>query len=344
MSTKPLIFYLGQVVQTVDPIQFNSGFTDDETGESLPPGSILVRLSHEGTSVTEEYAVPADQHISRIPLYGEQVILFGGIDGKGVNKGANRTYYLPFTLNVHNNINNNVMPFMYDNRIDTSDFQSDGISILNENEGPGQLSFDAERDIVAIQPLQGDTIIQSRYGSVLRFSGTHAEIDGYKEKPFFRGSNVGDPFISLTCEVDGVTNGDSLTDYYKIEKPDNDGSFIYMSSTQTFTGLSFAQDNLGKEFEDDYDQPQVIIGSDRLIFNAKEDQLILVSATDVKVATPNWATDMDEFFSLVEEFMEELDKIVNTKETIATGAGPTGIATNAAKFTNILSRFRQMKQ
>ena len=344
MSTKPIVFYLGQVVQTVDPIQFNTGFTDDETAEDLPPGSLLVRLSHEGTSVTEEYAVPADPHISRIPLYGEQVILFGGIDGKGANKGANRTYYLPFTLNVHNNVNNNVMPFMYDNRIDVQDFQTDGISVLKENEGPDQLSFDQEKDIVSIQPLQGDTIIQSRYGSVLRFSGTHVELDGYKETPFFKGGTVGDPFIALTCKVNAATTGDSLNDYYSIENPDNDDSFLYLSSTQRFQNLTFAQGNLGKQVDDEYEKPQVIIGSDRLIFNAKEDQLILVSATDVKVATPNWATDMDEFFSLIEEFMEELDKIVNTKETIATGAGPTGVATNAAKFTSILSRFREMKQ
>ena len=343
MSATPITFYLGQVVQTIDPLQFNSGFTDDETSEDLPPGTILVRYEI-GTSVTEEYAVPADLQMSRVPLYGEQVICFGAIDGKGANKGAKRVYYLPFTINAHNNVNNNVMPFLYDNRIDIQDFQSDGLTVVNENGEPEQLSFDAEKDIVAIQPLQGDTIFQSRYGSVLRFSGTHVELDGYKETPFFKGSTVGDPFVSLTCEVDGVTRGDSLNDYYRIENPDNDSSFLYLSSTQRFQNLTFAQGNLGKEVDDGYERPQVIIGADRLIFNAKEDQLILVSGTDVKVATPNWATDMDEFFSLIEEFMEELDKIVNTKETIATGAGPTGVATNAAKFTSILSRFREMKQ
>ena len=53
---------------------------------------------------------------------------------------------------------------------------------------------------------------------------------------------------------------------------------------------------------------------------------------------------MNNFFTLVFDLITELDKIVNTKETIATGSGPTGIATNAAKFTDILNRMKAMKQ
>ena len=345
MSQKALQLYLGQVVQTTNPLQFNSGYTDDETGEDLPPGSIRVRLSAgEGTAVTEEYAVPADPHISRIPLFGEQVILFSAIRGTAVAKGSERHYYLPFTLNIHDNVNNNVMPFLYDNVLDIQDFQSDGITVLNENGEPEQLSFDTERDVVRIQPLQGDTIIQSRYGSVLRFSGTHAELGPYKEKPFFRDGKVGDPFIALTCEVKGTTSGDSLTDYYKIEDPNTDKSFIYLSSTQNLTKLTFAQDNLGTGFQDGYQKPQVIIGSDRLIFNAKNDELVLVSATDVKVATPSWAMDMDNFFTEVQKLVDTCVKLAEGSYVYSTPAGPTGPSSALGDLKAIQTKIDSMKQ
>ena len=342
---KPITFFLGQVVQTVNPTQFDQGFIDEETDEDLLPGCIRVRTTEDvETSASERYAFPADSRMSQVPLYGEQVICFTAIDGKAPVRSEHRLYYLPFTLNVHSNINNNILPFIYNSVADEITYSEDGITVLNPDGVPDQLSFDVERDIVAIQPFQGDTIIQSRYGSVLRFSGTHAEIGPYKETPFYRNGKVGDPFIALTCEVKGVTTGDSQNDFYKVEEPNQDGSFLYMSSTQKFTRLNLAQPSLGTGVQAGYQKPQVIIGSDRLIFNAKNDELILVSATDVKVSTPKWATDMDDFFSLIEELMEEIDKIANTKETIATGAGPTGIATNAAKFTDILSRFQRMKQ
>lgn len=341
---KGISLYLGQVAETLDPTQFNQGYKDPGTDEELKPGAIRVRSRIQGGRDSEEvWAYPMNFNLLQVPLYGEQVMVIKAINGEGEAHMKERFYYLPFTLGAHSLVNANIMPFVHDATIQDVDYTDNGISIINPGEPPTQLSFQ-EKDVVAIQPYQGDTIIQSRFGSLLRFSSTHAELDSYKEKPFWSGGAVGSPFISLTCDVKGASTGDVNNDFYKIEEPNNDSSFIYLTSTQKLGRLNVSQGKLGEGVTGGYQQPQVVIGANRLIFNAKSDEIILVSAKDVKVSVPDWATDMNNFFTLVFDLITELDKIVNTKETIATGAGPTGIATNAAKFTDILNRMKAMKQ
>jgi hypothetical protein len=52
---------------------------------------------------------------------------------------------------------------------------------------------------------------------------------------------------------------------------------------------------------------------------------------------------MNKFFNLIYQFVEEVTKITNQQETIATGVGPTGLATNVAKFIQILNELTVMK-
>ena len=52
--------------------------------------------------------------------------------------------------------------------------------------------------------------------------------------------------------------------------------------------FDLAQPKVGKQVDklNIYNESQVIIGANRLIFNARKDELILVSKKDVKIATP----------------------------------------------------------
>ena len=93
-----------------------------------------------------------------------------------------------------------------------------------------------------------------------------------------------------------------------------------------------------------YNNGQIVIGSDRLFFNARRDDISLVSKTTVNVATPAWAIDMDKFFTIIESLTQELVNLAQGSATFATGAGPTGVSTNLAALQNILTQLKAMKQ
>ena len=216
---------------------------------------------------------------------------------------------------------------------------------------PSQLSF-KEQDIVYIQPYQGDQNFPDRFGSILRMSSTHlpAELISYKKKPFWTGTKKGDPFVSLTCGVKDARTGRSIDKYYSIENPDDDSAFIYLTSSQKFNKFKLSQKKIGAKVKtlNAYDKPQVIIGSDRLLFNARKDEIILVAKKDVKIATPKWQTDMDEFFTQMLKLIEEVIKQnknleaahkeygaiaqANATSIHPTGVGPSGPPVNAGAF------------
>tara|TARA_R110002012_G_scaffold25348_4_gene84158 strand:- start:322 stop:1050 length:729 start_codon:yes stop_codon:yes gene_type:complete len=239
-------------------------------------------------------------------------------------------------VSVHGQVNNNILPFIHDTRVSTTSYITDGISSTKKTKVPNQLSFEP-RNIVTIQPYQGDTILQDRFGSVLRFSSTHRNLSAYSQKPIWQGTTTGDPFVALTCGLDGAQK----SGYFTIENPDKDSSLIYLSSTQKINNLKLAQRKIGQQTKSltSYTNPQVVISSNRLIFNAREDELVLVSKKDIKLATPNWSVDVDNLVTQLEALVTAI-----TKMTHATSAGPSGPPINIADFTKILTEIKRMKQ
>lgn len=239
-------------------------------------------------------------------------------------------------VSVHGQVNNNIMPFIQDTRVEQKNYQSNGISSTSKSKPPEQISFES-RDVVTIQPYQGDTILQDRFGSALRFTSNHTELSPYLQKPFWEGSTVGDPFVALSCGIDGTKQ----SGYYTIENPDKDSSLIYLSSTQKINNLNFSQDNIGSDVKplSSYTDSQVIISSNRLIFNARQDEVVLASKTDIKLATSNWAVDIDNLITQLELLVTAITKMTHT-----TGTGPSGPPINVADFNKVLNEIKSMKQ
>ncbi len=303
-----------------------------------------------GNATREEYAYPADPNRMPIPLYGEQVLCIQQPDGKSIKRGQNKWYYTQ-VVNTHGNVNNSILPFLQDLGASGGNYAPTPIVKTGVGKKPKQLSF-KEQDIVYIQPFQGDTNHPDRFGSILRFSSTHlpAKTLFYKKKPFWTGAKEGDPIVTLTCGVKDARTGRSIDKYYAIESPDDDSSFIYLTSSQKFNKFKLAQKKQGAQVDNlkTYSKSQVIIGADRLLFNARKDEIVLVSKKDVKIATPKWQTDMDEFFTqmlkLIEEVIKqnknleaahkEIGKVAQSNATSIhpTGVGPSGPPVNAGAF------------
>jgi hypothetical protein len=294
-------FNIGQVIETIKPTQFDK--FKDKLGNELPPGTIRVRLRKTETGGSSEaWASPADPTNINVPIYGEQVLCFSAVDGRTEDLKTEKMYYTGL-LNAHGQVNNTIMPYIQDAGTGGSTYSSDGISIVNPGQPPEQISFE-EKDIVTLQPFQGDILRQDRFGSALRFSSTHLNLGKYKNKPFWKGAKAGDPFVALTCGMKGEG------EYYTIEDPNEDKSFIYLTTTQKITKYRLAQAKIGDQVAPigKYSDSQIIINSNRLVLNSKKDEIVLIAKKDVKVATPKWQVDMDAFFTLFDELLGELQK------------------------------------
>jgi len=281
-----------------------------------------------------------------IPLYGEQVLCYNQPDGKAISSGDNKWYYSQ-VVNTHGNVNNAILPFLQDKGTEGGFSGANPIVKTSSGKKPSQLSF-KEQDITFIQPFQGDVNFPDRFGSILRFSSTHAKskLIPYLKKPFWSGTKEGDPFVGLTCGVKDARTGLSRSKYYAIENPDDDAAFIYLTSSQKIDKFKFAQTKVGDKVDklNKYTKSQVIIGSDRLIFNARKDEIVLVSKKDVKIATPKWQTDMDEFFTQMETFIMICIEQAEGKKPYATPAGPTGPSAALPQLKKLHEAIKKMKQ
>ena len=101
---------------------------------------------------------------------------------------------------------------------------------------------------------------------------------------------------------------------------------------------------LGFEPLTNYSNPQIILTSDRLVFNSKQDEILISGKKTVGIATPGWAMDMDKMFDILEGILTELANLTSAQATFVTGVGPTGPATNAPAIQSLLGRLRTMKQ
>ncbi len=342
-----------QVVETLEHYTYKK-FQDPESDPpvDLPPMSIRIRLRGKfAGGASEAWAIPADPTQINVPLYGEQVLVYSAIDGLAEKTKQQRFYYACL-VNAHGIVNNTIMPFIQDARVSERSYSSDGISKVSPGAEPKQVSFE-EKAILPIQPFQGDIIRASRWGSIFRFGATHVKLDDYKEKPFWKGEKMGDPCIFLTTEVKGLTEGYSgggtYDPYYKIEEPDDDKSFIYLTTKQKIERFTLAQEGIGVDPEPeklkDYKESQVIIGSERIIFNAKKHSIILVSAKDIKFCIPDWQIDANRYFTkIIEPWLQICVDLAAGDSRYATPAGPTGASDVLPKLQEIQKLLEEMKQ
>jgi hypothetical protein len=312
-----------------------------KSGDSeIPQGSVLVRIrgndKRGGKKV--KLACPFDLNFYKVPLPGETVLTMTAIDGTASTIQGNRIYYLG-VLSTYHSVNVNKLP-NHSEITSTDDILDVGISVpVPTNTRDSNISFQ-ERDIIPIQPYEGDMILQDRHGSSIRFSGTVLPATGYQHRPFWRSDNASDPIVTISC---GLKSGGN---YYTIENPDDTASSIIMSSKQKINSTTLSQANIGRTVKSlsRYENSQILLTADRLVFNSKRDEIVLSAKNTVSIATPNWAMDMNELFDILEGALTELSNLTRGADSFATGVGPTGPATNLGACVNLLQRLRRMRQ
>ena len=293
------------------------------------PGEILVRKQNDKNNTPAElYVLPLFSFISKVPLYGEIVLITQLPNGNAVTKHRDIRWYYISTTALHGSRNINILPWIMNTTVPGSILSS--VAGITGATPPEQNSF-SEKTTPNLQPYEGDLIINDRFGSSIRFTSGVDKIarskNGsklYSVTPPWDGP-VGDPLLVMTTG----NAGDTLD--YTVENFDDDSSSIIMSTSQKID-INTAHDNIGVNATPikTYNKPQIILNSDRIILNSKQDDIVISGKSTVSIVTPNWAADMDRFFSLVEDLHTEVKNLQSQVSSLTTQV--SSLATNISTY------------
>ena len=272
-------------------------------GLTLPRGTIQFKTLNGGPGnlVSVGYASPLDLSDLSVPLVGEHVVLIRGTSrDRGALTSTNNWYYSKI-ITIHDNVNANKLPGDSDYRVvdKRNDYLNGGVNNTSYIPSADSEYTHNESEVHSLQPYEGDKIIQSRYGSALRFSSTIiGNRSVYGSSPPWYGPRSGDPIITFTA---GLTPGNKPSPFYISESPNDDPAFLYLCANQRIDFNTSQQISRAvNQSSDRYTGAQSIISSNRVIINSKDEQIYLSGGKNVTIATPNWQAPMDDIFTNIE--------------------------------------------
>ena len=250
----------------------------------------------------DQIAKPLHPQNKTYPLINEIVLLFYLPDtliGENLNS---KSYYYINNINLWNHPHHNAYPSPVEDNLPPSqqkDYQSvEGGSVrrvtdesteinLNSPLNSSQNTFKERTNIHPLMPFMGDIIYEGRFGQSLRLGSTSISDSFYKNSWSTSGNN-GDP---ITILRNGQPQNTSDRGWVPITEDINeDLSSIYLTSYQKLGNFNIASDNYGSyptppEKINSYTNPQVILNSDRIIINAKTDNVLLSSQKSIGMSS-----------------------------------------------------------
>jgi len=236
---------VGTIFYTIYSSTGNNPITNVDSGENL-----------NGTAVIP--ARPFFPNDKQYPLLGELVYILQLPNPKSVTSNSNTFSYYLGPINIWNNSQSNPQ------------FTNQEIFLGSK--------FEQRSNIPTLKVFEGDKLIEGRYNAGIRFSNSNS----LNNNLWNRGKQDGDPVLIFT---NGYNNTQSSTLYS--EDINNDDSTILLTSTQTIplnttvtTSNPFTKTILPKNYSGN---AQIILNSDRLVFNTKKDDILLYSQTNTEV-------------------------------------------------------------
>lgn len=188
-------------------------------------------------------AYPMDINFKKIPTLGETVFILKGPSYTQLNTGnsnASQFYYLN-AISVWNKNHLNMLPptSEYSKNTDTVDNTSVSEGVPNnpetqvEEPSPGK-TFKEEAYIRNLYPVEGDIILEGRWGNSLRFSSTatHTSESKDTESPWSSEGIDGSP-ITILRNGQSRVDQSAFNNWFPIyEDIQNDASSIYLTDGQ----------------------------------------------------------------------------------------------------------------
>ena len=255
--------------------------------------SVIVKTKYAGTS-SQLRCYPLTPNTRSIPVIGEQVyILTANSDDSSGVSGGTRNYYVS-VVGIQRNLNHNALPGGVTIEAQTTPNFSqvengiplqDTPSTSDVDLGGG---FEEIADLSQLQPFLGDIIYEGRFGQSIRFGSTPQnttldtnQIKGAVVAPSWNSSEPNSP-ITIIRNGAGERLGYNK---FVIENVDDDDSSIWLTSKQR-VGLSLSS-NLptGTSPISQWESPQIILNSDRIVLNSRTDDVILAASNDITLTT-----------------------------------------------------------
>ena len=313
------------------------------------------------------------------PVPNEIVYLVKGLPTTSTQEDVDNTilYYIT-VVNIWNHPHHNALPAPQDSRASSdrksyNQVEAGSFNIVNESgeadffSGNFEGQFVERENIHPLQPFIGDVIKEGRWGNSIRLGST---IKGASNSWSSTGQD-GDPITILRNgqNVDADDRG-----FIPIPEDINkDQSSIYLTSTQKLplrinSNIEFGsyEDDSSVEIpkkQNQYSDSQIILNSGRLVFNAKNDHILLLADKSVNINSAG-SVNIDAFTNIIlssdgvqlgvganealvlgntlvsflQEFLNNLSVFLDTGATPASNGGGPVASLNAAStvFSNQL--------
>ena len=277
------LFYELEAVEVMDTFRIVDANPDDddivgpqEVEPNLSgPGAILGRyvFSEHGDSPSElQEFLPLDSNVIQMPVVGEIVL--------GFTDRATQQRYFFGRLNT--NINQvNFQRFNLSGVGEKDSVDDDDVRLLNSNSNledfrQGEYFKDINPSRRGL--LEGDTLIQGRFGNSISLSSNQA------------GGEENSPNIVLEASASSI----EMTTNEQVE---------YSEPTKTEGPKAYSVNTAGRDgrrgFDIDYSEPQIIFDSDRIVLNAKSDDIGIFAKGKVFIKGENVSIKNSEEITLV---------------------------------------------
>lgn len=200
-------------------------------------------------------AFPISSTIRTLPLKNEIVFITQGPSTEASNVRSTDTLaYYTTIISIWNHPLHNQSP-----------------DLNNPNQELGY-DFPNKKDVNPLQPFPGDVLVEGRLGQSIRLGGSI-----FNKNPFTDQSNNGDPFTIISNGQKNVGNG---TDHI-VEDINEDDSSIYLTSNHSLPLKEIRSKNDSLKVKptkvEDYKGKQLLLTADRLILNAKQENIGIYS-------------------------------------------------------------------
>ena len=237
-------------------------------------GKITCNLASSKMSLS---ATPLNPNIKAYPIAGEMVTLLQipnpdavTISGNGPLSNDNFIRYIS-GINIWNN------PSL--NAINDSDQ-------LTTTSSPSYFSPTKIANILPLLSLPGDIIYEGRFGNSIRLGNTNSSYPN----DWSSSGGKGDPIIIINNgQSDDLVLSRSTS---TTENLTTNLSSIYLTSYQRLSSFYIANSSFSSydkettpKFPSEYNSPQIVLNSDRIVLNAKKDHIIISGEKSVGLSS-----------------------------------------------------------
>jgi len=295
-------------VRVIDIVLNNNHPRFKDVGEWNGIGTIYFEPL-DGRAINVNYAYPIFPQIKMYPLVNE-IALLAGIPSKFTEseQNTNTVYYYFPPIGIWNHPHHNAYPTTA-NYSELQEAQSNDYDFVNgayvrridddptginlnftKYANPSQDTFVEKADVHPLLPFNGDVIYEGRWGNSLRFGSTISTPTNTQllinNNWSVTGSN-GDP---ITILRNGQPSNATDEGWIPItENLSTDLSSVYLTSYQKIP-FSIANENFVSyttppTTPSQYTHPQVILNSDRVVINAKNDSVLISGQNSVGLSS-----------------------------------------------------------